>query len=192
MKSYNRFFEGYELRQVLSANGKRKMEHMYIGDYYCQMLTSGKQKLLKAGYLFSFLCAVFILIFLGTLQIAINRIEAVAVFQAACVFFLGYMLLALIRYLFSANHRTIYEYKTSSIRMCRAASGLAVSASGAAFSAFIFTVIWGRGQLLINLVCVLGYVLMAGFGLGIRCVEKKIVYEKVKSPNLDMGKNAKC
>lgn len=185
--AYERFFEGYTQRLVVSANGRERLERVYVGDYYCPALTRRQLFRVKAEYLGAFLCEVLLLVRTGMLPIVMNRTAFVGIFQAACVFFLGYVLLALIRYLPSGDRRTIYEYHTTSGSICRGALGLAVSAGGGTISALVFTLLWGRGELLLHLSCVLCYGLMTALAFGIYQREKAITYEKVKNPNGEKG-----
>ncbi|MBD5084677.1 MAG: hypothetical protein HDT33_06340 [Clostridiales bacterium] len=121
---YAQYFEGYSTRETMDHAGRRKVDRVYMADFYQQKL-SGKQRiLLKAIYSSLYFLSVGLFL-LGSKRSLGNFGPVLVIFQAAALIGFCLVLCNLIVCLTSAQDMTIYEYKISHLSLPRTTGGTA-------------------------------------------------------------------
>lgn len=177
--TYSRYFEGYAEAVILKKNGKSGIRRFYVGDYYRQSLSDRQLILVKAGYFLAFLLATSAFIISGTRPVMVNRLVYIAVVQAFCVLFLGWMGIALLDYVPAHRKQTIYEYKASSRALIRGTYGLFISACLLSGGCILYMLRHMAEMDVSDTVCVLGYLIMTVIAGIVNRTERKIVYEQI-------------
>ena len=116
-RAYHRYFEGYAEREIIDADGKKRIERVYVLDSYKHRLDDRHWALLKAGYcvLFAVICTVYI--WTVAAHSPFNKAFYVEVPEAAGAFSLFLLLYTLIQYVTAKRVMTIYDFKESSEKL---------------------------------------------------------------------------
>lgn len=121
-RAYESFFQGYTEYEVQSK--PRKTVRVYTGSYYMQKLNGRIRVLVKLYYcmVFALLCAA--IWFLGGLS-SVKSTKYSEFLYAVAVFLLGWLLIALVHYVPSGRHMTVYRYTNAVNHLRKASLGLA-------------------------------------------------------------------
>jgi len=120
VKSYDRYFEGYEMKTVPKRNGNgTKTVRVYVGTAYRQELPLNRVVLLRLAHVVLFLCAATLYGIALIMPIPSNMTWYVNTTSFIPVIIYVRILLALISYIFSKRDLTIHEYKDGALRLLR-------------------------------------------------------------------------
>ncbi|MCD7919016.1 MAG: hypothetical protein LUG45_02885 [Clostridiales bacterium] len=79
-KSYNRYFDGFSEREVVTPNGGLKIEHVYTGDYYRENVPEELWKRRKIAVGFLYAIAVLLFLVCGVINCEANSCWYVILF----------------------------------------------------------------------------------------------------------------
>lgn len=182
-KVYHRFFEGYMTQPVFSQNGKKKrIEYIYVADYYRQDMPKQKRRGVKCLYALLYFVACMSFIRATTQAVGSNSVWLVNFIQAIAVFALGWMFIALVYYIMAPEQMTIYIYKTIIHFHFFFSRRIAAGALVALICVNLLYLVWKPSERkAAGMLILLFYVLCAACILGISWIEKRISYTIVEN-----------
>lgn len=118
--SYHKHFEGYVEYYIPKKNGKgRKLQHVYIGEYYHQELTLLQRRLLCFIYIMLFIGGVSACLWGGSISVESNQVWYVNLPEALALPCIFWTFLALLTYLKATRtmKKGSYQFAVRGIRM---------------------------------------------------------------------------
>ena len=180
-RSYQREFEGFAEREITGPNGRRKIERVYVGNYYELDAAPGRRRLLKWTHVvFSVAAAVFFALS-STAEAPCNYSRLVAFFQAVEVLGLVWMLWLSLRNLFTRPRMILRTYRGTSRAILLWSR---ITAGAACFNgalSLLFTFLHFEESLGKGLLCVLWHVLSAAMMFLIYTIEKDQKYRVIEN-----------
>lgn len=180
---YNKYFQDYVESTVTTSSGKKKIERIYVGDYYRQDLSKMAYIAVRVMYIIAFACAVFLLAHVSVRTTISNFALIVVLPAAAAAVSLLFLAVALILYVAAHRDMTIGEYWETSIRIQKISKIAAICLLCAAISVvicFALQPVETRGGELRNAI---EYSAAAALMLFIYAAEKRIPYTTRPSNN---------
>lgn len=138
--SYHNHFEGYAEYYVPKKNGKgRKIQHVYVGEYYSQELTRFQRTLLRFFYAVLFLGGAAACMRGACVPVESNRIWYVNLPEALVLPCMFWTFLALLSYLAAAQYmkKGTYRFAVRGIRLGALLTGACLLLSAIATAVFI-------------------------------------------------------
>ena len=112
-RSYHRFFEDY-MEERVEENGKFHIVRIYIGDYYCPVLTKKARKARRFWTAVLYLLTILIYGYCATRRYVVNTVWFVAVCQGLCLIALFWFLIPLYYYLSAKEKMTVRQFRDAS------------------------------------------------------------------------------
>ncbi len=183
-KAYHRFFSGYSEYYAPRSNGIGFTIHrLYTGDYYSQDLTPKQKFWLRIRLVLTYLFAVMLFSWSSTRLLRLNTVSYMVFAQAASLFFLSWIFIALVAYLSAGEKMTIAEYQSSSRGLIKANLGASISL-GAGGLAAVFRVLTNPWELTVSFIFyALGFFLAGLACLANYLMERKVPYLETPSDN---------
>lgn len=131
--AYHRFFAGYtEVKKVKQGGLGYTIDRVYTGRYYQRAMGRRKSLFLKLLYMAITVAAIFLFLSTTLARVPTNSVWYIALWEALSIASLVWLCTGIGNYLLSPEKMTIYEYKSSSVRLKRASlyASIAVFASG--------------------------------------------------------------
>jgi hypothetical protein len=183
-KAYHKFFEGYSEVRVPRSNGKgTRIKRIYTGEYYRQDLSPRNRVLIRLLYVVFFLCASLLFVSGAIESYDGNSTWYVNLPEAACVFFLFWILMAFIEYLPAAQDMTISEYRSSSLSLLKATMGAAACLGVTAFATLLFLMVNSYNGLTPGILGIVKYISGGLIMVLMYRLEKKLKYQIIPNTN---------
>ena len=188
--SYERTFEDFVEDKVPNKNNKGKhIERKYVGFYYCQELNKRKRNLTKGTYVILYLLSGFLIFFAASRRIPFNQSWYGGVLAGIDLLLMLSILIPLIFYIIAPERMTIYEYKSTSLRLEKLALYTAISLAVTAIAVSISIFVIPNGEERTEFLCICSFTLSAIFMYIIQLIERKIVYQQLHNPNGRINEN---
>lgn len=181
--SYHRYFEDYAEIESVKPDGKRRIERIYIGEYYMQELSDRQRILRKVLYAVLYIAACALFIHAGTQNHEANLTWWVAVPETLSFMALFWLLLPMFFCMTAPQKMVIRTYRDSSENLIRISLVAAILLGVTALTAFGYTFIAVQGSLLIALLCFGEYFIASVIMFCLWRLEKKLPYATLPAQN---------
>lgn len=184
---YHKYFEGYEEEKIPKENGQgRRIEHKYVGIYYCQGVTRPMQFLIRFFYVAIFFGAFTLFFNASSKSLGCNTAAYVIVCQGLTILSFIWFVWVLIHYVLTEREMKIYTYKNTSLKLIKS-SMVAAGAFGLdALSVLVYVLLHLQDEPKKQLICLAEYALGGSFLFLVNRLEKQIQYKKIL--NSEKGK----
>ena len=193
---FKKYSEGYEFYQIPRGNGRSgtRTVSVYVGDYYSVPLSSSQWYGLRALYALLLLGSAALFLFCGTRRISFNLTWYAAILELPTIFLYLYLLVVLFYYTIAPKKMTVYDYRTTSLRLqkfCLFLMAILLADTAAAVLHMCFN---GFAEASSTLLSAGGFLISAVLIDVINRVEKTLPYEKEKSQDKapENGKKVIC
>ncbi|MCI8466355.1 MAG: hypothetical protein HFI63_10985 [Lachnospiraceae bacterium] len=191
---FKRYSEGFTFYRVPRGDGRPGYQtvSVYTGDYYFLPKSAPSRIFLRVFYSLSVLAAAGLFLFCGTRAIPFNVARYTALLQLPVIFLFLYTLTVLFYYIIAPKRMTVYDYRTTSLRLqksCLALIGFLLICTLAAVLYLCFT---GFRETSSTLLCAAGFLFSAVFMDILYRVERKLPYEKERSQDRPPKGGIKC
>lgn len=181
-RGYDRYFEGY-VEYAKAGEKKSKIKRLYMGDYHRHAVTDGQWSLLRLLYCCLFILAAVLFITVLAQPLKCNNTWYVALPSFASIFTMFMLLGGVIFYITTPRKMTIYEYRSSTVKIKRWSKASAISMAAQSVMYLVFIVFNFREEPLKCLLLALLVLPCAAAVYAIGYIESKIQYETVENTN---------
>lgn len=175
-QQYHRHFEDYMEIVRMDENGKRRIERVYVGQYYSLDAQPKKTTQLKLSYVLLYIAALFFF-FLGnsiTCLSGLNKLVQLPVFAGTIL--LLYYGIVILRYVTRPKEMTVWEYKSGPLRILSIGKCFVAAVALKVIATMIFMLFVRGWTLKTELISILGCAVSALPVAVIIAVEKKQHY----------------
>lgn len=188
-RAIDSYLEGWIVREVLSPNGNRRNERIYVGDYYTPQETKQRNILRKLVYFLLFAASIAVFVLSVVQEVPANSVGYVGLSQGIALLSMVWVLNSLFTYATAPHRMTVGDYKGGSLALKKSCLWMAIAAllPAAATLVHLFGDPTARGR---ELLCVLGHLLTGAIILLVRAMETRLVYDKQPSPDAKWSADA--
>lgn len=181
-RAYHQYFEDYAEKEVISSDGRRRIERVYVGSYFRLDTSDTKWILGKIAYVLLYGAAVFCLIFAGMQSLGLNyytesRYSLIPQMISFVVLFI--FLIPLFYHTFSKREMKISTFRESSEKLKRTALVAAVMLSVTAVFAAVWVAFQKQPFDWTAAKCIFGNMISACAMWCILLLEHRAVYEQL-------------
>lgn len=180
-RSLDRYFEGWQVREVLSASGNVRSERVYVGDYYTTAETKRARILRKIAYVLLFAAALALFVLAAVQPTGANRMGFAGLTQGVTLLAMIWVLNGLFSYVTAPKEMTVSDYKSGVLALKKSSFYMMLSFALPALATLIH-LIADPVQWKTELLCTLSYLAAGAVTAVLQFSEKRLVYMTRPSP----------
>jgi hypothetical protein len=174
---YHRRYEGWMERSIEKGDGKKRIERVYVGEYYSQDLSDGQRLLFRFLYSALYIFSLSFFLFASIRFTGSNRTFAVQFICFLTLLAMVAMLVFLFAYVLSPKRLTVWEYYAGPLRVRIFSFIIALLIGGSAMAVLIYLLAADNANVQSELANIAVYGTAAVLMFIIHRMEKNIPYK---------------
>jgi len=188
-RSLDRYLEGWIVREVLQRDGTVLRERVYVGDYYASCDTKKQTVLRKIGYCLLFAAAIALFVVSAIQPVGANMMGFVGLSQGVVLMAVIWVMCSLFTYITAPRKMTVSDYKGGALAVKRSSFFMAIAYLLPALATLVHIFI-DASDLMVEILCILGYLAAGALLFLVHRIESHMVYEKTPSPEKNSAHSA--